>query len=113
MKCPHCGFVTPPRNLDQNALFHVWMRVLADELGYASMEEAKTAIKQYILGNRMAADRPAGTRPGNEFSTSKMTKHQMAEFMAKVKIWALTDLNIALPYTNEEGYAQMMQHYSK
>lgn len=113
MICPNCGYETLSRNLDQNALFHLWMRVLADELGYPSLEDVKRDVKRHILGVNEVVNRLTGELTFEDFKTSNMTIKGMADFTRKVKIWAHTDLNIYLPYKHEPGYDEMVEHYRK
>ncbi|OAV65586.1 hypothetical protein Barb6XT_02345 [Bacteroidales bacterium Barb6XT] len=41
---------TSRRTLNQNALFHKWMTILAGEFGYTSMDDCKRDVKRKILG---------------------------------------------------------------
>lgn len=113
MICPNCGYETISRNLEQNALFHLWMQVLSDELGYPSLEDVKRDVKRHILGINEVVNRLTGELTFEDYKTSKMTKRQMADFMQRIKIWALTDMNIVLPYKHEPGYEQMEAHYGR
>ena len=112
MTCPQCGYEKLSRNLEQNALFHLWMRVLSDDLGYLSIEDVKRDVKRHILGTKDVIDRLTGEISFEDYKTSQMTKKQMADFMQKIKIWALTEMNIYLPYKFEEGYEAMYKHYN-
>lgn len=114
MTCPNCGFETISRNLEQNALFHLWMQVLADELGYLSLEDVKRDIKRQILGTKEVVNQITGELTFEDVKTSRMTMKQMATFMDKVKIWALTEMNIYLPYKKDDpsGYSQMYKQFN-
>lgn len=115
MICPNCGIEieTNKRNLKQNNLFHLWMQVLGDELGYTSVEDVKRDVKRQILGTREVVNRLTGEITFEDFQTSTMTKKQMADFMNKVKIWSLQEFQVLLPYWEEEGYSEMVEFYSK
>ena len=45
------------RTLDQNALFHLWVSVIADELGYTDKEACKRDVKRTILGQKEDVNR--------------------------------------------------------
>lgn len=115
MKCPQCGceFQSDARNVKQNALFHLWMRVLGDELGYLSLEEVKIVVKREILGLKELVNNKTGEVLYTDYQTSTMTRSQMADFMSKVKIWAMTELNVYLPFEGDDGYLELIQHYLK
>lgn len=115
MKCPQCGFnlQKDARNLKQNALFHLWMRVMADELGYPSLEDIKRDVKREILGTREVVNRITAEVQYEDYQTSALTMRQMADFMDKVKIWALTELNVYLPYEGDDGYNELIMHHLK
>ena len=78
--------VKPHRSLRQNAIFHLWVRVIVDSVGYSSFEECKTDVKRYLLGQQERVNR-------------------------LMKTWALQDLGVTLPSPNENGYRECCEHY--
>lgn len=115
MKCPNCGHIIEKdaRNLSQNALFHLWIKVLAHELGYISLNDVKRDVKREIIGTIEVVNKLTGEVGYEDYQTSKMTKREMADFMDKIKIWAQTEQNIYLPYIHEEGYEDMVNIHNK
>ncbi|OAV67398.1 hypothetical protein Barb6_02349 [Bacteroidales bacterium Barb6] len=88
---------TSRRTLNQNALFHKWMTILADEFGYTSMDDCKRDVKRKILGQIDFENKFTGQIEMRDFETSKMTTAEMGDFMNKVSIWASTEYGITLP----------------
>ena len=109
MKCPNCGceIKKEARNLSQNALFHLWMRVLGEELGHKDLEDIKRTVKRHILGMREVVNVLTGEIEHEDYQTSSMTKPEMAKFMDDVKTWAMADLNVYLPYIGDPGYEEL------
>ena len=116
MKCPNCGCEVKKeaRNLSQNALYHLWMKVLADEIGFSSPEDAKRDVKRHLLGMREVANQLTGEIEKEDYQTSQFSKAEMSAFMDQVKTWAMADLNVYLPYVGDPGYEELcaaMGHY--
>lgn len=99
------------RTLDQNNLFHLWVSVIADDLGYADKEACKRDIKRTILGQKEDVNRLTGEVIQVDYRTSEMNVSELASFMDKMKAWAGTDLGIYLPYWKDPGYEEMYQQY--
>ncbi|OAV76046.1 hypothetical protein Barb7_00280 [Bacteroidales bacterium Barb7] len=85
------------RNLNQNALFHKWMTILADKFGYTSMDDCKRDVKRKILGQIEFENKFTGQTEMRDFETSNMKTKEMGEFMNKVSIWASSEYGITLP----------------
>lgn len=99
------------RTLDQNNLFHLWVSVIADDIGYTDKEACKRDIKRTILGMKEDVNRITGEVIQVDYRTSEMTVSELASFMDKMKAWAGTDLGIYLPYWKDPGYEEMYQMY--
>ena len=99
------------RTLDQNNLFHLWVSVIADDLGYTDKEACKRDIKRTILGQKEDVNRLTGEVIQVDYRTSEMTVSELASFMDKMKAWVGTDLGIYLPYWKDPGYEEMYQMY--
>lgn len=99
------------RTLDQNALFHLWVSVIADDLGYTDKEACKRDVKRTILGMKDDVNRLTGEVIQVDYRTSDMTVPELASFMDKMKAWAQSDLGIYLPYYGDPGYDEMYKQY--
>ena len=99
------------RTLDQNNLFHLWVSVIADDLGYTDKDACKRDIKRTILGQKEDVNRLTGEVIHVDYRTSEMTVSELASFMDKMKAWAATDLGIYLPYFGDPGYEEMINAY--
>lgn len=99
------------RTLSQNALFHVWCQVLADHLGYVSLEECKSDVKRNLLGMRERVDHFTGEVVKDDYHTSGMSTKELSDLMDRMKIWAQTEFGCYLPYWKEPGYEEMMEQY--
>ena len=99
------------RTLNQNALFHLWIQVIADHAGYTSLEDCKRDVKRALLGMREDTNRITGERQKVDYQTSAMTTSELSSLMDKMKVWAQTDLGCYLPYFGDPGYEEMYQQY--
>ena len=99
------------RTLDQNALFHLWVSVIADDLGYTDKEARKSDVTRTIHGQKEDVNRLTGEVIQVDYRTSEMTVSELASFMDKMKAWASTDLGIYLPYFGDPGYEEMINAY--
>lgn len=99
------------RTSDQNALFHLWVSVIADELGYTDKERCKRDVKRTLLGQREDVNRLTGEVIQADYKTSEMTTQELSALMDKMKAWAQTDLGIYLPYWKDPGYEEMYRQY--
>lgn len=103
--------VKPHRSLRQNAIFHLWVRVIVDSVGYSSFEECKTDVKRYLLGQQERVNRLTGEIELTDYKTSEMSAGEMNNLLDKMKTWALQDLGVTLPSPNENGYRECCEHY--
>lgn len=101
------------RTLNQNALFHLWIQVIADHAGYTSLEDCKRDVKRALLGMREDTNRITGERQKVDYQTSAMTTSELSSLMDKMKVWAQTDLGCYLPYFGDPGYEEMYQQYCR
>lgn len=98
------------RSTEQNALFHVWCRAIADWLtvqGAPTSEEMVKALVKWHFG----PGKPATFKRGGLEVTAKKPSHkwtttEMTECLASMEAWAATDLGgLELKSINEETYA--------
>lgn len=101
------------RTLSQNALFHVWVKVVADHAGYASVEDCKRDVKRTLLGTREVVNRLTGEIGRDDYHTSGMTVAELSSLMDRMKAWALADLGCYLPYYRDPGYEEMLRQYGR
>ena len=101
------------RTLNQNALFHLWIQVIADHAGYTSLEDCKRDVKRALLGMREDMNKITGETHMVDYQTSSMTTSELSSLMDKMKVWAQTDLGCYLPYFGDPGYEEMYQQYCR
>ena len=101
------------RTLNQNALFHLWIQVIADHAGYTSLEDCKRDVKRALLGMREDMNKITGETQMVDYQTSSMTTSELSSLMDKMKVWAQTDLGCYLPYFVDPGYEEMYQQYCR
>lgn len=102
---------TKKRTLNQNALFHLWVQVVADHVGYTSFENCKRDIKRTLIGTKEDVNQITGEIQQVDYRTSEMTTSELSSFMDKMKIWAESDLGCYLPYFGDPGYEEMVKEY--
>ncbi len=101
------------RTLNQNALFHLWIQVIADHAGYTSLEDCKRDVKRALLGMREDMNKITGETQMVDYQTSSMTTSELSSLMDKMKVWAQTDLGCYLPYFGDPCYEEMYQQYCR
>lgn len=100
------------RTLSQNAIFHLWIALIADHIGEYDRESLKRDIKQLFLGSSEAYNRFTGETIQVEAKTSKLTTEQMSDLLSRVQHWAREELGIYLPSPEEAGFAEMQERYT-
>lgn len=86
--------ISRKRSLNQNALFHKWISIIADYMG-ESPEAVKVWLVCKFFGcNDTEIDGKTYTIP---VSTSKLNKKEFANGMNLIELWALQELSIKLP----------------
>lgn len=104
--------VKQKRTLPQNAIFHLWIGVIADAIGEYDRESVKRDVKQLFLGTSEAYNRFTGELIQVEAKTSKLTTEQMGDLLSRVQHWAREELGIYLPSPDDEGFAEMQERYT-
>jgi len=99
------------RTLDQNALFHLWIKVFADNIGEHNLDSVKRDVKRTLLGQIEVTNRFTGEIQLIDYKTSVMDTTQMSDFMTKFKEWAFSDYGCYLPDEKDRGYAEMLNNY--
>ena len=90
------------RSLDQNALYHKWVSIVADETGNTHDAIHEWAKAQF-LPPRLAT--VGGVVKEYRPSTTKLTVAEMSDYMTRFSAWAATDLGLALPHPDDLGRA--------
>lgn len=99
------------RTIDQNSLFHLWVKVFADETGYLSLSDCKADIKQQLLGKRESENKLTGLTEYRQIDTHTLSVDEMSAFMDKFKIWAQNEFGVYLPYICDNGFEEMTDYY--
>jgi len=84
---------TKKRSLNENAYYWVLLDILGNELGYMPYE-VHDSMKNLFLtdyNNKIPKVR----------STSSLSTVEMEDYLQKIRVFALTELNINLPLPNE------------
>lgn len=99
------------RSLSQNAIFHLWVAVIADALGEVNREQVKSDIKSFLLGRRITYNLFTGEEESAEYRTRSLSQEQMSDFLTRLKAWSEADLGIILPSPEDEAFAFMQERY--
>lgn len=88
------------RSLDQNALFHVWVRLIRQHLidsrgTYLSEEAIKEWLKSVLLGTHEVEIN--GITRTVAIPTSSLSKADMMKFMEEVDLYCSGELGLYLP----------------
>lgn len=96
------------RSLKQNALFHAYVTILADEFGY-DKDTMKELIRIKWLKESLCdpnGDEMVDTTTGEIMfrlrSTTELSTQEMAELTEQIRIWAIQGWNIVLPLPDEQ-----------
>ena len=100
------------RTLSQNGLFHAWIKVFAEHIGDADLEDVKRDVKRTLLGLRETANRFTSEIQLEDYRTSKMDTKELSSFMDRFKAWAQTEYGCYLPYVGDAGYEDMIKEYN-
>lgn len=87
--------VTKPRTLSQNALYHVWMAMIADHIG-DSAKAVHEQMKAEFL-QRRNLELLNGKTMSLPPTTTILTTSEMSLYMEKVSAWAGSFLGLYLP----------------
>lgn len=87
------------RSLNQNALFHKWIGIIADHCGYGT-DEMKSIIKEKALGKKEVTDPFTGEIKEIEISSASLDKAQFSKLMNETQLIAM-NLGLTLPSPEE------------
>lgn len=92
------------RSLNQNDLFHLWVDLMAKEIG-TSPADMKEDIKRKILGMREKTNTLTGEITYYDYSTAALTKEQFTRLMTETQILATEYCNgMILPNRDDYEY---------
>jgi len=101
----------PSRTNQQNRTIHMWFAVLADHIGYNSLEECKRDVLREIIGLDERMNRLTDKMEPVDFHTHQMDIKTLSVVMDKLKRWAQIEQNCYLPYYGDAGYNEMVDAY--
>lgn len=82
------------RSLKENSYYHcVVVKMIADYCGYLNPNDAHVALRELFL---TVQERPRKTR-----STTSLSTVEMEDYLAKIRMWAASELNLIIPEPNE------------
>jgi len=94
------------RSLAQNKLYWVWLKIMSDHTGYASLEELRLSLQLEFLGYEF--DFKYGNKQIQQVKgTSKLTVKEFREYLQKVEEYSLNTLDCKLP-NEDDLYWQAM-----
>lgn len=104
-----------PRTLNQNALLHVWFKHIAIMFNtthgddYWNADRVKDYFSVMFATDEVTPDGEVWRKP---VSTSKMTKHQMTEYMSRIQAYVATEEGIRVPLPDDEKYRDFQAIYN-
>lgn len=109
----------PQRSLKQNGVLHWYCTELAEEVG-VEPEDFKMMMKMKFL-QREKLDKHGNLIGDPETSevmmyipsTSELTTSEMAEFIEKIRLWALDYLNYELPLPDANYKIHFLENYKR
>jgi len=84
------------RSNDQNALWHKWIDLMAQEAGM-NADDMKIAVKRKILGMRESIDPLTGEITYSDWQSSTMDKGQFSRLMTDTHFLAIEYYGMTLP----------------
>ena len=104
-----------PRTLSQNALLHVWFKHIAIMFNtkhgddYWNADRVKDYFAVMYATDEVTPDGEIWRKP---VSTSKMTKHQMTEYMNRIQAYVAVEEGIRVPLPDDEKFKDCQTFYS-
>ncbi len=89
---------TNKRSLNQNALYHKWVGIIANQTGYAHDEVTDWLKGQFLAPVFVEIDGRAIER---RRSTTTMSVGEMAAYMDQIHAWATAEMGWRLPVPEE------------
>lgn len=101
------------RSLSQNAIFHLWVAVIAEHFGELDLALMKDELKRLHLGERVYYSAITGEERTTINRTRDLSQAEMTEFLTRLKTWAESEYGILLPSPEDrEAFNDMQQRYN-
>jgi hypothetical protein len=100
------------RTLSQNKLYWLWITCISEETG-----NEKNDLHEFFKNSFLSKENLTLKFDSKQFffekriSTVDLNKVQFMEYLNKIQIFALTELNIKLPLPEEQIYAEFAEYY--
>lgn len=95
------------RSLDQNRLYWMWLRCLADFTGETAEGLHEYCKREYLLPNTFYV---FGEYVDGERSTTNLNRKDFTEYLERVKVLG-AELGVMLPLPEEQGYEELIERY--
>ena len=101
------------RSLSQNAIFHLWVAVIAEHFGELDLALMKDELKRIHLGERVYYSAITGEERTTINRTRDLSQDEMTDFLTRLKTWAESEYGILLPSPEDrEAFSDMQQRYN-
>lgn len=101
------------RSLSQNAIFHLWVAVIAEHFGELDLALMKDELKRIHLGERVYYSAITGEERTTINRTRDLSQDEMTDFLTRLKTWAESEYGILLPSPEDrEAFNAMQQRYN-
>jgi hypothetical protein len=99
--------VTAKRSVNQNALMWKWLNHVSDYIrdhtgdGQYTPDQLHEFFKRRFAPASCRSRVSIGGHEEEHITTTKMTKHEMSEYMMKISIWCAQEMGIMLPHPED------------
>lgn len=97
------------RTTDQNSLYWMWLKCVADETGNTTDDIHEYCKRKFLVPRVIEI---AGERLEIAPSTTKIDTAQMTEYLNNVQAWASSELGITLPNPNDQYFEYFENEYN-
>lgn len=87
----------PKRSLDQNALYHKWVEIIRQELGYEHDEMHQALMLELLPASGRKTYRDVNGEQRESRSSTKLNTKEFGEYLDAIERWAVQYVNIVLP----------------
>lgn len=96
------------RTIPQNSLYHMWLRIIADETGN-NVDDTHEAMKTMFLGEKEV--RLGGYDVIATCSTASLDTCQFTRFLNQMEAWVSAELGIVLPRPEDRFFVDFYEKY--
>lgn len=101
--------VRKKRTTDQNSLYWMWLRCVADETGNTTDDLHEYCKRKFLTPRAVEI---AGEQMEVAPSTTKLDTAEMTTYLNGVQAWAASELGITLPTPEDRFYDDFEQEYN-